>query len=105
MVPVKFSEVEKELEPFSIWDKEGNEYAGVFSQFRIQEDTIPEGTHMFHLRHSDSDDMIPCTLEKFVGVNFYGTFITRKEVPLKDGSSVDPYLHVEDWSFTEGGGI
>lgn len=101
MIPLNYSELEKEMEPFSIWDKDGNEYAGVFSQFRIKEESIPEGTHMFHLRHSDIDDAIPCTLEKRVVVNFYGTFITSKEVPLKDGGDNDPHLRIADWSFAE----
>lgn len=102
MVPIKYQEVEKDLETFSIWDSEGNEYPGMITQFRITGDSIPNGHHMYQIRHSDDDDSIPCSLEESVGVNFFGTFISKKEVPLKDGWASAPYMWIKDWSYTGG---
>ncbi|OGP23904.1 MAG: hypothetical protein A2X99_05740 [Deltaproteobacteria bacterium GWB2_55_19] len=42
--------------------------------------------HYYELRHGDCDWATPCTIEKRVFVNFWGTIATSKEINLgKDG--------------------
>jgi len=49
----------------------------IFSQLRIDRDTIPKGLYAYDLRHGD-DDGIPCTLEKSVTVNYFGTVLSSR---------------------------
>lgn len=99
MVPVSYETLKSsgDIEPFAIWDKDGNEYQGEYTQFRVSGDSIPEGYHLYGMRHGD-DDMIPCTIEPYVVVNYYGAFITKSEIPLI-GKPGNQYLQIEDWSF------
>lgn len=55
----------------------------LFSQVRIERDTIPAGIYAYDLRHGD-DDGIPCTLEKNVRVNYFGTVLSNKPFKLPD---------------------
>ena len=57
MVPVSYETLKSsgDVEPFSIWDKDGNEYQGEFTQFRVSGDSIPEGYHLYGMRHGDND--------------------------------------------------
>lgn len=100
MVPISYEELKRsgDIEPFAIWDKNGSEYHGEFTQFRVDGDSVPEGFHLYGMRHGDNDT-IPCTVEPFVAVNYYGAFITKKKLPLI-GKPGKQYMQIEDWSFT-----
>ena len=47
--------------------------------FQIRKN-LPKGLYAYDLRHGDNGD--PCTIEKTVGVNYFGTVITKK--PFKE---------------------
>lgn len=69
----------------------------LFSQLRIDRDTLPKGIYAYDLRHGD-DDGVPCTLEKRVAVDHFGTVLTNRPFSFpKDG-----YRRIgeDDYSFT-----
>lgn len=68
-----------------------NGICGVFTELRVQRDTIPQQLHMYEIRHDDSGLM--CTIEKKVFADFAGTFITEYEFEFGD---VD-YINIDEW--------
>lgn len=55
----------------------------LFTNSRIDRDTVPEGFHCYDLRGSDNDPGRPVTVEKSVGVNHAGTVLTTTPVKLQ----------------------
>lgn len=47
----------------------------LFTDFRIDKSTIPEGVYCYAMRHGD-DDAEPVTIEEHVVVNYYGAILT-----------------------------
>lgn len=69
----------------------------LFSQLRIDRDTLPKGIYAYDLRHGD-DDGIPCTMEKHVVVNYYGTVLSNRPFSLpKEGYKL---IGEDDYSFS-----
>ena len=69
----------------------------LFTQARVDRDTLPKGIYAYDLRHGD-DDGVPCMLEKRVVVNHFGTVLTNKPFRLsKDGYQI---IGADDYSFS-----
>ncbi|MBQ9720716.1 MAG: hypothetical protein IJV64_08490 [Oscillospiraceae bacterium] len=59
----------------------------LFTELRVDRDTVPEGLRCYELRHTDADWSEPCELARGIMVNFMGTILTS-----------DPYqLPPEGW--------
>ena len=59
----------------------------LFTELRVDRDTVPEGLRCYELRHTDEDWGEPCELARGIMVNFMGTILTS-----------DPYqLPPEGW--------
>lgn len=54
----------------------------LFSNLRIDRNTLPEGLHGYDLRDSDDCDGTACEIKSFVLVNHLGTVICKKPVEL-----------------------
>jgi hypothetical protein len=54
----------------------------LFSDVRIDPNTLPAGLHAYELRHSDDDISQPVSLENHVAVNFFGTIISSSPIEL-----------------------
>ena len=54
----------------------------LFSELRIQRDSVPEGLRLYELRHGDEDDASPCQISRGILVNFYGSILTSRPVQL-----------------------
>lgn len=69
----------------------------LFTGARVDRNTLPKGIHAYDLRHGD-DDGIPCTLERSVVVNHFGTVLTNRPFSL----SREGYRQIgeEDYSFS-----
>ena len=66
---------------------------GYFNDMRIIRETIPEDMNFYELR--DDCDGTPYQYENGILINFFGTFITKGELPIdRDG-----IIEEEDWSF------
>lgn len=69
----------------------------LFTQTRVDRDTLPKGIYAYDLRHDD-DDGIPCTLEKHVVVNHFGTVLSNRPFSLpKEGYRL---IGEDDYSFS-----
>ena len=69
----------------------------LFTDIRIDRESIPKGLYMYEVRHSDADWTEPCQIGRGIRVNFYGTLISNCPILLDSGSLRD--LSHEDWSF------
>lgn len=54
----------------------------LFTEQRIDPENVPEGLHYYMLRHGD-DDSYPCTMEKKVAVNYFGTVFVKEPFAMK----------------------
>ena len=58
----------------------------LFTDWRIDRDTVPSGLYCYELRHADEDWGTPCQVSKTVPVQFFGTILTSEPIPLgEDG--------------------
>lgn len=91
MVPVKFNETTD----YQYMDVLGVE--GVFSNLRIDRNSLPEGFHRYSLREGEEEFI--AEIQKDVMVNHAGDFITKEEINLgPDGYKA---LSPDDWGFTD----
>lgn len=73
------------------------ERTGLFTELRVNKDTIPDGVYCYELRHGD-DDSFPVEVEEKVGVNYFGAvFMTEKLELDKEGKLPIEY---EDFGYT-----
>lgn len=82
----------EEFEGFEIFGR-----AALFTNARINRDTLPKGVYAYDLRHGDSGAR-PCTVENRVIVNHFGTVLLNSPIAL----SKDGYRKVrsKDYNFT-----
>ncbi len=85
-----------------IWEKVevlGKE--GLFTDWRIDRNTIPEGWYFYEVRHADNDWCEPVEVALGVLVNFLGTLITKEPIlPEPFTSDDDTYVYIDlekDW--------
>lgn len=70
---------------------------GVFSNLRIQRDSLPAGFHKYSLR--GGDESLCCQIAEEIMANHTGDFITKK--PLDLGPDKSKTLREDDWHFTD----
>lgn len=70
---------------------------GVFSNLRIQRESLPKGFHKYALR--EGEDMLCCQVAEEILVNHSGDFITKE--PLDLGPDKARTLSEDDWGFTD----
>ena len=70
-----------------------NDLQALFTNSRINRNSLPEGTFAYDIRESDDGETF-ATIEKQVIVNHAGTIITRQEIPMTCGD----YAPVEDYN-------
>lgn len=91
MKPLPFNQI-KDFEAAEIEVVNNKIITGLFTNLRIDRDTLPEGCYAYDIREGDND--VFSTVELFVGVNHTGAFVTREEIPMliKDGH--DEYSNI-----------
>lgn len=62
----------------------------LFTNARVDRETVPEGWYRYNIRGSDYDPSKLCTLEREVGVNHAGTILSPEEIPLSEGKDYRP---------------
>ncbi len=78
------------LNAYDIDDYERFEICGedaLFTNARIDPDSVPEGFHRYELRGDDYGGSDICEIAKSILVNHFGTVITRNPIELLDGES------------------
>lgn len=93
MKPQEFTNIT--FRPIYIETAQGCFY-GLFSDYRVDNSTVPVGLTPYEIRHGD-DDSQPCTIEPSVLVNFYGTIIVARTLTLNP----DRYIQITGWGFEE----
>lgn len=72
----------------------------LFSDLRIDRNSIPEGYLMYEVRHSDEDWGEPVEIALGILVNFFGTLLTKEPFTLEQSTVTDnAYLWLEDDSW------
>lgn len=62
------------------------EKPALFTNGRIDRDTVPKGVYAYDIRETEGFSGIPCSVERFVVVNHMGTVLTRDPIKkMKDG--------------------
>ena len=54
----------------------------LFTNNRIDPNTVPKGYHLYEVRHDDDMQGIPCEIGKKIIVNHWGTLISNKPIKL-----------------------
>lgn len=75
---IKFSE----MFPADVVSVQGKPY--LFTNMRIDRDTVPKGFHAYDVRDGDCDGEF-WEIQRFVRVNHWGTICGLEEVELEDG--------------------
>ena len=70
----------------------------LFTDLRVDENTVPENLYCYCIRHRDDDDNYPAALEEKVVVNYYGAVITTE--PFEFGLSDYLEIDEDDYGFT-----
>ena len=73
----------------------------LFTDCRVQKDTIPEGLHRYEIRHTDDDWGEPCQLGYGIVVNHFGTLISNEAIQLDPSGHLD--LDADDMNFLGNG--
>lgn len=58
-------------------------HKALFTELRVDNNTVPEGVFCYALRHGD-DDSYPATLENSVRVNYFGSVLLTEEITLDE---------------------
>ena len=61
----------------------------LFTDWRIDRDTVPSGLYCYELRHEDEDWGSPCQIVRRILVNFFGTILTSEPIPLNEDGRRD----------------
>lgn len=67
-------------------------HPAIFTDLRIDRESVPDGLYMYELRHSGYDDSIPAQIGQSILVNFFGTVILSDPLVL----DTDGLLSSED---------
>ena len=74
-----------------------------FADERVDRETIPEGYHMYEVRHDDNSWGYPVEIGEWIMVNFYGTLLAKEPFNLTPSDAVqNSYLeidHEKDWKY------
>ena len=71
----------------------------IYTDYRIEHTSVPQGFYLYEIRHSDEDWGIPCQLARNIAVNFYGTIITNTPIQLPPDGLLD--FDYEQFYFTD----
>lgn len=68
----------------------------LFTDVRIEKETVPKGLYMYQVRHDEEDWSEPIQVKNYILVNFLGTLITKEPLLTNDETSIY-ILAEEDW--------
>lgn len=71
--------------------------SGLFTELRVDRETVPEGVYCYELRHGGDEDA-PVSVEKHVRVNYFGAVLFTEPLKLGEGKALQ--LGCDDFAFT-----
>ena len=72
---------------------------GYFNDMRIDRESVPAGYTLWELADADSNGE-PCRYRPGILVNFYGTFITKGNLPIEYLEMQETFISDDEWGFT-----
>lgn len=69
----------------------------LFTNMRLDRDTVPEGLFCYDVRDSDHLDGSMAEIKSFVMVNHWGTILSKEPFPINEYGSYYP----EDWGYLD----
>lgn len=76
---------------------------GLFTELRVDRNTIPKEWHVYEVRHHDNDWGKPIEIARGILVNFYGTLLVKEPIELEPFPQTgNDYLYIEedeDWNY------
>lgn len=78
---------------------------GLFTNVRVDKDTIPKGYYVYEMRHADNDWCEPVEIGLGILVNFFGTLLVKEPLGLISVSwTNNAYLDIteNDWNYLGG---
>ena len=76
----------------------------LFSDVRIDRDSVPDGCYMYEVRHSDNDWCEPVEIALGVLVNFFGTILVKEPFLLETlPGTNNAYLWIDEaeWEYLD----
>lgn len=75
----------------------------LFTCLRVNRECVPDGLHVYDVRHDDDQQGLPVQIAKWVLVNHWGTLISDKPLDLiPNQAGTNAYLDIdpeEDWNY------
>ncbi len=75
----------------------------LFTEARIDRDTVPENLYMYEVRHDDDQNGDPVQIGRAIWVNYLGTLISAEPLDLQeDRHRNNAYLDIDpekDWTY------
>lgn len=69
----------------------------LFTNARLDRETVPEGIYAYDLRHDDLCQGNICEIKPFVMVNHWGTILCREPMEMTDGECL--YVSEDDYGY------
>ena len=91
---MKKSYTESDFTPLEITLEDGAIYVGMFTDMRLDRETLPEGKFAYDCRHDDASWAELCQLQPFVLVNHAGTFVVNEPIPNAEEGPL-----IMEWSY------
>lgn len=89
MYPIPFSEID------DFREADFNGINVLFTELRIERDTLPEGVYAYDIRGGEDSDF--STIESLVTVDHTGTIITRQPIPLEP----DGFIEIDEFGLMD----
>ena len=86
----------RDLTPLEITLENGAVHTGMFTEWRIDRNTLPKGKYAYDISHADEDWSDLCQLQPFVLVNHAGTLVTDDPVPNATEGPI-----ITEWSYLQ----
>lgn len=85
-------------EKVDVFNKEG-----LFTGYRVDRNTVPDGYTMYEVRHDDECAGDPVQIANWIMVNFWGTLLVKEPFNFIPSPNNNAYLDIDpenDWSYT-----
>jgi hypothetical protein len=93
---VKFDAMQENFEEITVLGR-----PALFTDLRIERDTVPEGLYLYEVRGDDDGGSDPVQIAKRILVNHFGSIIVREPIDLPPDGHIDIDSE-KDWSFAGG---
>lgn len=90
---IRFDANTLNFETMSMFDRDV-----LFSNYRVDRKTVPEGIYMYELR-DDSSDGIPCEIAEGIAVDFFGTVLSKEPIELTEDGGKRRYIKYKDYGW------